>query len=58
MEQNLEGGGPKKIGDVEFSEQQVEEFREAFLEFDMDGDGTITTQVYRNINIDRINYQY
>ena len=36
--------GPRKIGDVEFTEQQVEEFREAFTEFDIDGDGTITTQ--------------
>ena len=37
--------GPRKVGDVEFTEQQVEEFKEAFSEFDIDGDGTITTQV-------------
>ena len=35
----------KKIGDVEFNEQQLEEFREAFNEFDIDGDGTISSQV-------------
>ena len=27
----------------ELSEEQIEEFREAFLLFDKDGDGTITT---------------
>ena len=37
--------GPRKVGDVEFTGQQVEEFKEAFSEFDIDGDGTITTQV-------------
>ena len=36
---------PKKIGDVEYSQQQMEEFREAFHEFDIDGDGTISCQV-------------
>ena len=41
----MDSTGPRKIGDVEFSEQQVEEFKEAFSEFDIDGDGTITTQV-------------
>eukprot|EP00090_Calanus_glacialis_P014995 TRINITY_DN23888_c0_g1_i1.p1 TRINITY_DN23888_c0_g1~~TRINITY_DN23888_c0_g1_i1.p1 ORF type:complete len:165 (-),score=69.29 TRINITY_DN23888_c0_g1_i1:89-583(-) len=40
----MDSTGPRKIGDVEFSEQQVEEFKEAFSEFDIDGDGTITTQ--------------
>ena len=32
------------IDDVEISEEQVEEFKEAFAEFDINGDGTITTQ--------------
>ena len=35
----------KKMAHLELSDQQVEEFREAFNEFDIDGDGTITTQV-------------
>jgi len=34
----------KKYGDVEFNDQQMEEFREAFTEFDIDGDGTISSQ--------------
>ena len=42
---SMDTSGPKKVGDVEFSDQQVEEFKEAFSEFDIDGDGTITTQV-------------
>ena len=41
----MDTAGPRKVGDVEFTEQQVEEFKEAFSEFDIDGDGTITTQV-------------
>ena len=45
MEQTVESSGPRKFGEVEFTEQQVEEFKEAFSEFDIDGDGTITTQV-------------
>ena len=32
-----------KIDGVELSEDQVEEFKEAFAEFDMNSDGTITT---------------
>jgi Ca2+-binding EF-hand superfamily protein len=44
-QQIMNSTGPRKIGDVDFSEQQVEEFKEAFSEFDIDGDGTITTQV-------------
>jgi len=40
----MDPSGPRKVGDVEFTEQQVEEFKEAFSEFDIDGDGTITTQ--------------
>ena len=34
----MDNSGPRKIGDVEFTEQQVEEFKEAFSEFDIDGD--------------------
>ena len=37
--------GRRKFGSTEFNEQQMEEFREAFTEFDIDGDGTITSQV-------------
>ncbi|XP_023331275.1 neo-calmodulin [Eurytemora carolleeae] len=32
------------FGDVEFTDQQMEEFKEAFVEFDIDGDGTITKE--------------
>ena len=46
----MDSSGPRKIGDVDFSEQQVEEFKEAFSEFDIDGDGTITTQVLSTSN--------
>ena len=35
----------KVIAGVELSEDTIEEIKEAFLEFDMDGDGTITTKV-------------
>ena len=35
----------KVIAGVELSEEQIDEIKEAFLEFDMDCDGTITTQV-------------
>ena len=41
----MDSTGPRKIGDMEFSEQQVEESKEAFSEFDIDGYRTITTQV-------------
>merc|ERR1711974_385731 len=33
-----------KAGEFNFSDQQVEEFKEVFHEFDMDGDGTISIQ--------------
>ena len=33
-----------KIDNVEISEDQVTEFKEAFAEFDINSDGTITTQ--------------
>ena len=32
------------VDNVELSDEQVEEFKEAFAEFDINGDGTITTQ--------------
>ena len=32
------------MDNVELSEEQVEEFKEAFAEFDINGDGTITSQ--------------
>ena len=35
----------KVIAGVELSEDTIEEIKEAFLEFDMDCDGTITTKV-------------
>ena len=37
--------GKTKFGDVDFTEEQIEEYQEAFTEFDIDGDGTVTTQV-------------
>ena len=35
----------KVIAGVELSEETIDEIKEAFLEFDIDCDGTITTQV-------------
>ena len=35
----------KVIAGVELSEETIDEIKEAFLEFDMDCDGTITTKV-------------
>ena len=35
----------KVIAGVELAEDTIEEIKEAFLEFDIDSDGTITTQV-------------
>ena len=35
----------KVIDGVELSEEQVDEIKDAFVEFDIDGDGTITTKV-------------
>ena len=41
----------KVIAGVDLSEDTIEEIKEAFLEFDMDGDGTITTKVeWENID--------
>ena len=33
-----------RIDGVEISDEQVEEFKEAFAEFDINSDGTITSQ--------------
>ena len=35
----------KVIAGVELAEETIDEIKEAFLEFDIDSDGTITTQV-------------
>ena len=56
-EKNLMGNqnrkiGKKVIGGVELSEEQVDEIKEAFIEFDIDGDGTITTKVRQETIID------
>ena len=37
----------KVIAGVELSEETIDEIKEAFLEFDMDCDGTITTKVFQ-----------
>lgn len=42
-------GRKKVIAGVELSEEQIDEIKEAFLEFDMDCDGTITTQVREEV---------
>lgn len=36
--------GEMKIDDVEIPDEQVNEFKEAFAEFDINSDGTITRQ--------------
>ena len=36
----------KVIAGVELAEETIDEIKEAFLEFDIDSDGTITTQVF------------
>ena len=44
----MSGGNVKKAGgskEEELTEEQIAEFKEAFLLFDKDGDGTITTKV-------------
>ena len=48
---SAEYAGKTKFGDVEFTSEQIEEFREAFTEFDIDGDGTVTTQVRENFRL-------
>lgn len=37
--------GRTKFGDVEFTKDQIADYKEAFTQFDIDGDGTVTTQV-------------
>ena len=37
--------GRTKFGDIEFTNEQIDEYRDVFTEFDIDGDGTVTTQV-------------
>ena len=37
--------GRTTFGDINFTPDQIEEYKEAFEAFDIDGDGTITTQV-------------
>ena len=44
----------KVIDGVELSEEQVDEIKEAFIEFDIDGDGTITTKVRQETKIRNI----
>lgn len=39
------------IDGIELSDEQVEEFKEAFAEFDINGDGTITTQELGRLRI-------
>ena len=41
---DTEPNSDMKIDGVEISEEQAEEFKEAFAEFDMNSDGTITTE--------------
>ena len=45
----MTSGNFKKGSDLkeELTEEQIAEFREAFVLFDKDGDGTITTKVSR-----------
>ena len=38
--------GRTTFGDINFTPDQIEEYKEAFEAFDIDGDGTITSQVY------------
>ena len=42
---NKKGDQKKVIAGVELSEDLIDEIKEAFLEFDMDSDGTITSSV-------------
>ena len=41
----VKSGRMKVIAGMELPEETIEEIKEAFLEFDIDSDGTITTQV-------------
>ena len=42
--------GKTKFGDVEFTKEQIADYQEAFTQFDIDGDGTVTTQVNTVLN--------
>ncbi len=42
--------GKTKFGDVEFTKDQITDYQEAFTQFDIDGDGTVTTQVNHSQN--------
>ena len=48
----------KVIAGVELDEKTIHEIKEAFLEFDIDSDGTITTQVLSPRNGNRIFKHY
>ena len=37
--------GRTTFGDINFTPDQIDEYKDAFEAFDIDGDGTITTQV-------------
>ena len=45
--------GRTKFGDVEFTTDQIADYKEAFTQFDIDGDGTVTTQVASFITTDK-----
>ena len=51
MAAGIEYNGKTKFGDVDFTSEQIEEYKEAFSEFDIDGDGTVTTQVGQLIKV-------
>ena len=45
--------GKTKFGDVEFTKEQIADYQEAFTQFDIDGDGTVTTQVNQFKSVDK-----
>ena len=47
----------KVIAGVELSKEQIDEIKEAFLEFDIDGDGTITTKARMIMSTKNLNFQ-
>ena len=40
--------GRTTFGDIDFTEDQIEEYKLVFAEFDIDGDGNISVQVTEN----------
>ena len=42
--------GRTTFGDIDFTEDQIEEYKLVFAEFDIDGDGNISVQVTENFN--------